>query len=165
MLTITKSLIFLSFILAFAVALQDGDQIAFKTHGSFFNAQYQYLNGDSVHDTLGMAPSTDYTSFSGTWWEAHKLSDGSFAFRSLGHLLNNPETNIYLNGNTYTGAVDLAASTDASGTHWAAQTLPDGTVALKCTGSHLNPNFVYLNVDTYIGKVNLASGTGASGSH
>ena len=164
--TTTKSLIFLSFILAFAVALQDGDKIALKTHGSFFNAKYQFLNAYTGNGRVGMASNTDFATVSGTWWKAHKLSDGSWAFESLGNIPNSQH--IYLNADTYTGQVNLAANTDyatASGTHWALQNLGDGNVAWRNMGSHSNPNYVYLNVDTYTGQVNLASGIGASGTH
>jgi len=57
-----KSLIYVSLILtfAFADAFIDGDKIAFKTHGSFFNANYQYLKGDTSTSSVGMAASDDY---------------------------------------------------------------------------------------------------------
>ncbi len=167
--TTTKALIFASLILTFSLALQDGDQVAFKTHGSFFNAKYQYLNAGTVDGSVSMAANTDYASASGTWWKAHKLSDGSWGFESLGNIPN--AQHIYLNANTYTGAVDLAGSTDyttVSGTHWSLQNLSDGTVALKCLGSHNNPQFVYLNANTYSGAVNLAGSTdfaSLSGTH
>jgi len=156
-------------ILAFAVALQDGDEIAFKTHGSFFNANYQYLNAGTVDGSVGMAANTDYNTASGTWWRAHLLSDGSWAFESLGSIPN--DEHIYLNANTYTGSVNLAASTDEatlSGTHWSLQTLSDGTVALESLGSHSNPNFVYLNAGTVDGSIGMAASTdfaSASGTH
>ncbi len=172
MLTTTKSLIYLSFILTFAsfsLALQDGDEVAFKTHGSHFNANYQYLNAGTVDGSVSMAKNTDYDSASGTWWRAHLLSDGSWGFESLGNIPD--DRHVYLNADTYIGAVNLAASTDyatASGTHWALVDLADGTVALKNLGSFKNSKFVYLNTDTYIGSVNLVSGTDfatVSGTH
>jgi hypothetical protein len=164
-----KSLIYISFILAFAVALQNGDQVAFFTDGNFFNANYQYLNAGTVDGSVGMAANTDYASASGTWWEAQELSDGSWAFASLGNIPN--DQHIYLNANTYTGVVDLAASTNyatTSGTHWSVQPLSDGSVALQSLGSHSNPQYVYLNVNTYTGAVNMAGSTNyatTSGTH
>ena len=165
----TKSLIYISLILAFAVALNDGDEIAFKTHGSHNNADYQYLNAGTVDGSVSMAPNTDENTFSGTWWIAHQLEDGSWAFESEGNISN--DQHIYLNANTFTGEVNLAANTDfstASGTHWAVEELEDGTVALRNLGSHSNPAFVYLNTDTFTGAVNLAGTTdysSASGTH
>ena len=165
----TKSLICISLVLAFAVALQDGDQIALMTHGSHYNANFQYLNAGTVDGSVGMAKDTDYTSASGTWWKAHRLSDNSWAFESLGNIPN--DQHIYLNADTYIGVVNLAANTDyatASGTHWALDTLSDGTVALRNLGSHSNPTFKYLNTNTYTGAVNLAGTTdysSASGTH
>jgi hypothetical protein len=164
-----KSLIYISFILAFAVALQSGDQVAFMTDGNHFVAQYQYLNAGTVGGTVGMAANTDYASVSGTWWEAQELSDGSWAFASLGNIPN--DQHIFLNANTYTGAVDLAGSTNyatTSGTHWNVEPLSDGTFALQSLGSFSNPNYVYLNVNTYTGAVNLAGSTNyatTSGTH
>jgi hypothetical protein len=119
-----KSLIYISFILAFAVALQSGDQVAFMTDGNHFAAQYQYLNAGTVDGSVSMAANTDYASASGTWWEAQELSDGSWAFASLGNIPN--DQHIFLNANTYTGAVNLAGSTNdatTSGTHWTIVTL------------------------------------------
>lgn len=165
----TKSLICISFILVFTVALQDGDEIAFKTHGNFYNANYQYLNAGTVDGSVGMAKNTDYTTASGTWWRAHKLSDGSWGFESLGSIPN--DQHIYLNANTYTGEVNLAGSTDyatVSGTHWNLVSLSDGTVALKNLGSHSNPAYMYLNTNTYTGAVSLAGSTdynSLSGTH
>jgi len=167
--TTIKSLIFISLMLTFAFALQDGDQIAFKTHGSFFNAKYQYLNAGTVDGSVSMAKNTDYATASGTWWKAHKLSDGSWAFESLGSIHN--AQHIYLNAGTYGGTINLAANTDyasASGTHWSLETLSDGTVALKSLGSYKNPKYVYLNVDTYQGSVGMAGSTDfatLSGTH
>ncbi len=167
--TTTKSLIFISLLLASAFALQDGDQIALKTHGSFFNAKYQYLNAGTVDGSVGMAKNTDYATASGTWWKAHKLSDGSWALESLGSIHN--AQHIYLNANTYTGAIDLVGSTDyatVSGTHWSLATLSDGTVALKSLGSFKNPKYQYLNAGTGDGSINLAANTDyatASGTH
>jgi hypothetical protein len=164
-----KSLIYISFILAFAVALQNGDQIAFKTDGNFFNAKYQYLNAGTVDGSVGMAANTDYATASGTWWEAQLLSDGSWAFASLGNIPN--DQHIYLNADTYVGSVNLAASTNyatTSGTHWKVQPLSDGTFALQNLGSHANPQYVYLNANTYTGAVNLAGSTNyatVSGTH
>ena len=162
----TKSLIYISLIFTFAMALQDGDEIAFKTHASH-NTQYQFLNAGTVDGSVGMAKDTDYNSASGTWWKVHHLSDGSWAFESLGNIPN--DQHIYLNVDIETGEVNLAASTDsASGTHWNLVLLSDGTVALQNMGSHSNPTFVYLNADTYTGTVNLAVNTdssSASGTH
>jgi hypothetical protein len=164
-----KSLIYISFILAFAVALQSGDQVAFMTDGNHFVAQYQYLNAGTVGGTVGMAANTDYASVSGTWWEAQELSDGSWAFASLGNIPN--DQHIFLNANTYTGAVDLAGSTNyatTSGTHWNVEPLSDGTFALQSLGSFSNPLYVYLNVNTYTGAVNMAGSTNyatTSGTH
>ena len=164
-----KSLIFISFILAFAMALQDGDVIALKTHGSHNNAQYQYLNAGTVDGSVGMAATWDFSVASGTWWRAHKLSDGSWGFESLGNIP--VPQHIYLNADTYTGAVNLAANTDyatASGTHWNLVSLSDGTVALQNMGSHSNPTYKYLNTNTYTGQVNLAGSTdynSVSGTH
>ena len=167
--TTTKSLIFISLIITFAVALQDGDQIAFKTHGSLFNAKYQYLNAGTVDGSVGMAADTNKTTASGTWWKAHNLTDGSWGFESLGNIPN--AQHIYLNANTYTGTVDLAASTDyatLSGTHWALESLSDGNVALRSLGSFKNTKFLYLNAGTANGSINLAADTDpatASGTH
>jgi hypothetical protein len=164
-----KSLIYLSFILAFAVGLQNGDQVAFMTDGNHFAAQYQYLNAGTVDGSVSMAANTDYASASGTWWEAQLLSDGSWAFASLGNIPN--DQHIFLNANTYTGAVDLAGSTNyatTSGTHWNVVPLSDGTFALQSLGSFSNPNYVYLNVNTYTGAVNMAGSTNyatTSGTH
>jgi len=165
----TKSFICISLVLAFAVALQNGDEIALMTHGSHYNADFQYLNAGTVDGSVGMAKNTDYASASGTWWKAHQLSDNSWAFESLGNIPN--DQHIYLNADTYTGHVNLAANTDyatASGTHWNLVPLSDGTVALQNMGSHKNPSFVYLNVQTGDGLVNLAKSTdysSASGTH
>lgn len=54
-----KSLICFSLILAFALALQDGDEIAPKTHGNFRNSQYQDLNAGTVDGSIGVAANTD----------------------------------------------------------------------------------------------------------
>ena len=102
--TTTKSLILLSLLLSCALALQDGDKIAFKTHGSFFNAKYQYLDAHTGDGSIGMATSTDYTTRSGTWWKARLLSDGSWAFESLGSVHN--DQHVYLNAGTYYGTVN-----------------------------------------------------------
>ena len=77
-----KSLICISLILAFATALQGGDQIAFKTHGSPDNAQYQYLNADTAAGSVSLAKNTDENAASGTWWRAHQLSKNSWVFES-----------------------------------------------------------------------------------
>ena len=164
-----KSLIYISFILAFAVGLQNGDQVAFMTDGNHFAAQYQYLNAGTVDGSVSMAANTDYASASGTWWEAQLLSDGSWAFASLGNIPN--DQHIFLNANTYTGAVDLAGSVNyatTSGTHWNVVPLSDGTFALQSLGSFSNPLYVYLNVNTYTGAVNMAGSTNyatTSGTH
>ena len=158
-----KPLLYLSLILAFAVALQDGDQLAFKTHGSFYNAKYQYLNANT--GSVGMSAGYDTKTNLGSRWIAHLLSDGSWAFENLAHQHN------YLNADTYIGAVNLAGSTEystTSGTHWAVETLSDGTVALKNLGSFKNAQYQYLNAGTYDGSINLAASTDyatASGTH
>ena len=116
-----------------------------------------------------MAATWDFSVASGTWWRAHKLSDGSWGFESLGNIP--VPQHIYLNADTYTGQVNLAANTDyatASGTHWNLVSLSDGTVALQNMGSHSNPTYKYLNTGTYTGAVNLAGTTdynSASGTH
>ena len=116
-----------------------------------------------------MAKDTDYTSASGTWWKAHKLSDGSWAFESEGNIPN--AQHVYLNAGTADGSVNLAANTDsatASGTHWAIEDLSDGNIALKSLGSVKNSNYQYLNAGTGDGSVNLAANTDmdtASGTH
>jgi len=164
-----KSLICISLILVFAMALNDGDEVAFKTHGSHNNPQYQYLNAGTVDGSVRMAVNTDYNSLSGTWWRAHKLSDGNWGFESLGSIPN--DQHIYLNADTYSGQVNLAANTDyatVSGTHWSLVSLSDGTVALQNMGSHSNPTYKYLNTNTYTGQVNLAGSTdynSVSGTH
>jgi len=159
--TTTKSLIFISLILTFAVALQDGDQIAFKAHGSSNNAKYQYLNARTVDGSVGMAKNTDSTTLSGTWWKAHQLSDGNWAFESLGSIHNTKH--IYLNANAHTGYVNLARNTDSaksSGTHWSLQALSDGTVALKSLGNSKNHKYQYLTANTHTGSVDLSRNTG-----
>ncbi len=169
MLKITKSLLFLSLIFTFALALQDGDTIALKTRGNFFNANFQYLNAGTVDGSVSMAANTDYATVSGTWWRVHLLSDGSWAFESLGNIPN--AQHVYLNANTHDGSVNLAPNTDyntASGTHWVIDSLSDGTITLRTLGSFPNPDFVYLNTNTYDGSVNLAASTDyatASGTH
>ena len=116
-----------------------------------------------------MAKDTDFNTASGTWRRAYLLSDGSWAFESLGSIPN--DQHIYLNAGTYGGTINLAANTDyatASGTHWALETLSDSTVALKSLGSYKNPKYQYLNVDTYNGSVGMAANTdyaSASGTH
>ena len=91
------------------------------------------------------------------------------SFETLSHPANSQH--IYLNADTYIGAVNLAGSTDytiASGTHWALENLTDGTVALKNLGSFKNPQCQYLNAGTGDGSINLAANTDyktASGTH
>lgn len=149
--TTTKSLILISLFLAFAMALQDGDQIAFRTHATPYHAEYQYLNAYVSDGSLHMAASTDYNTLSGTWWEAHKLSDGSWAFENLGDPHN--AQYMYLDANTYTGAVALKSTTNYpfTGTHWSVETLSDGTVGLKTLSEHVDPNLMYLDVNVWTG--------------
>jgi len=159
MLTTTKSLIFLSFLLAFAVALQDGDQIAFKAQGTPFNPRYQYMTV-RTDGTLGLIRNIDYSQASGTWFKAHLLEDGSWAFESLSNITVNG--NIWLNGNTHTGSVNLQGNTtdpNNSGTHWAIETLSDGNVALKTLATFKNHKFTNLHAVTAQGYVNLANST------
>jgi hypothetical protein len=164
-----KSLIYLSFILAFAVALQNGDQVAFMTDGSFFNAQYQYLNAGTVDGSVGMAVNTDYASASGTWWEAQLLSDGSWAFASLGNIPN--DQHIFLNANTYTGAVNLAGSTNyatTSGTHWTIVTLvpagSESSIVEQATGPVIGAvGTVASGVANAAGTI-IGAATGAAGA-
>jgi hypothetical protein len=160
-----KSLIYLSFILAFAVGLQNGDQVAFMTDGNHFAAQYQYLNAGTVDGSVSMAANTDYASASGTWWEAQLLSDGSWAFASLGNIPN--DQHIFLNANTYTGAVDLAGSTNyatTSGTHWNIVTLvPAGGSSLVDEAALAAIGAVNSAVGAASGAVNSAVGA-ASGA-
>jgi len=154
-----KSLICISLILAFAMALQDGDKIAFKMSGSHDNAPDQYLNGNTIDGSVSLAKNTDFATSSGTWWRAHFLSDGSWAFENLGNISYN--RHIYLNGNTETGAVNLVESTEysnwkTSGTHWGVEHLADGTIALEYLGGIPVSMFTFLGVDTNTGAVKMA---------
>lgn len=67
----TKLLIPLSLLLAFGVALEDGDQLVFKTHGSFYNAKYQYLNASTVSGSIGMTAGYDVKTNLGARFIAH----------------------------------------------------------------------------------------------
>ncbi len=168
-----KFLIYLSLILALglglAVELQDGDQVVFRTRGSFYNANYQYLNANTANGSVGMAAGYDTKNNLASRWIAHLLSDGIWAFQNFKSPANSQYT--YLNADTYIGAVNLAGSTDystTSGTHWAGEALSDGTFALKNLGSFKNPQYQYLNANTHDGSINLAANTDyktASGTH
>ena len=154
----TTSLIFLSFLLVFAVALQDGDKIAFKTHGTPYNPKHQYMTTGASDGSIRLTRNIDYSQESGTWWEAVSLSDGSWGFKALGNITGN----VWLNGNTYAGTVNLQANTvDAanSGTHWSLETLSNGNVKVKTLNSHKNSKFSYLTGMISINLVALKNST------
>lgn len=111
---------------------------------------HRYLDGNTYNCGVWMAPSTDSQIYSGTRWRPIPLEGrNEYAFECLG-AHRNPSC-VYLDGNTYTGRVALAPSTDIenySGTHWRVVFLSTpgqvGVFGLECLGTHKNPNWVYL---------------------
>ncbi len=78
----------------------------------------------------------------------------------LGSIPNS--ANVYLNGNTTNGGVDLVGSTDPinfSGTFLQKIVLGGSSIALRCLGKVYNGDYQYLNGNTYNGDVGLASST------
>lgn len=96
-----------------------------------------------------------------------KSFTSTISLKCLG-AIHNPD-NLYLNGITESGSVDLAPETGGvfSGTHWQTETLSDGSLALRCLGAVSNPNHRYLDGLTQSGDVRLAPETGGiySGTH
>ena len=110
--------------------------------------------------TIRLTRNVDYSQPSGTWWKAHELEDGNWAFEALGNVTATGK--VWLNGNTHTGGVNLQANTvDAlnSGTHWGLVTLANGNIALKCLNTFKNHKWTNLRADTVYGFVDLSNST------
>lgn len=91
----------------------------------------RWLDGRTSEGLVGLAARTTYP-YTGTRWRAHKLRDGSWAFRCLGDVPGNR----WLDGRTGDASVGLAPYPDGqfSGARWELLPVRDGVYALKCLG-------------------------------
>jgi hypothetical protein len=103
----------------------------------------RFLDGRTADGTVGLAPDTDPSIHSGTYWELVQLSESSYTLKCLG-VIEGPR---YLNGRTADGTVDLAPETGRTFTgatwgiytplrletgpiHWFASTIVNATDSL-----------------------------------
>ena len=105
----------------------------------------------------GLAPS-NISSYSGTFWDLEKLSDGTYSFKCLGASIPRDGA-AYLDGRTGDGSVGLASNTNPpyTGTHWQLNQDSDGFFTIVCQGNV--PGNRYLDGRTHDGSVGLAPNT------
>jgi hypothetical protein len=118
----------------------------------------RFLDGRTADGTVGLAPTTDQTRFSGTRWQVRK-SDDVITLRCMGDIgppFGGPR---FLDGRTADGTVGLAAETTGvfTGTRWDIQEVEPNVVTLKCLGAIEGPKF--LDGRTAEGTVGLAPAT------
>ncbi len=137
--------------------------VALQCLGQFHNPQHMYLDGRTGDGTVGLAPNTDEP-YSGTHWEISgslPLSSGTFTLFCDGDI--NSASYRFLDGNTFTGIVDLAPTTGGNftGTVWKLNEVQvnSGIFTLQCLGRYHNPQHMYLDGHTGDGTLGLAPNT------